>query len=107
MVAAAYTNSVSGAKATQLLDIDASPAALYLQFPPNAGTLVALGTIAGAGLAASFGFDIDVDGDGRNRAWILSGNRLLQIDPIGGAIFDNDPIKQLSGPVRDIAVLPN
>jgi Domain of unknown function (DUF4394) len=107
VVAVAYTNSVAGTKTTQLLDIDASPAALYLQIPPNNGTLVALGPIAGATLAASFGFDIDVDADGRNRAWIVSGNRLLQVDPIGGAIFDNDPIKQLSVPVRDVAVLPN
>jgi hypothetical protein len=107
VVAVAYTNSVAGTKTTQLLDIDASPAALYLQIPPNNGTLVALGPIAGATLAASFGFDIDVDADGRNRAWIVGGNRLLQVDPIGGAIFDNDPIKQLSVPVRDVAVLPN
>lgn len=101
----AYTNSVAGAKATQLLDIDTSPAALYLQFPPNSGTLVALGQI-NVRLSASLGFDISVDARGRNRAWVVTSNRLLEIDPIGGAVIGNNRVTGLNDTVRDVAVLP-
>lgn len=125
IVAIAYTNSFAGAVATQLYDIDRSPnAALYLQVPPNDGTLSPVGLLGRD--VGPFGFDISVndistdddddddddDGDddddisGRNRGWIVSNNRLLEIDLAGGAIISGRQIDGLSQAVRDIAVLP-
>jgi hypothetical protein len=110
VAAIAYTNPVPGANvpgttATQLFDIDLSPAALYLQTPANAGTLSPLGRITNATLGGSLGFDIFVDRRGRNRGLIVTSNRLLEIDLAGGAIVDNDRIGGLAAAVRDIAVL--
>ncbi|HEY0063579.1 MAG TPA: DUF4394 domain-containing protein [Telluria sp.] len=56
--AAAYTNSFAGTGSTTLYVIDAASGALFIQAPPNNGTLsapVALGLAA----SASGGFDID------------------------------------------------
>ncbi|MET0323565.1 MAG: DUF4394 domain-containing protein [Duganella sp.] len=57
VTAAAYTNSVAGATATQLFDIDTASASLMLQNPPNDGTLVAVGPLTVA-VAGDVGFDI-------------------------------------------------
>lgn len=43
--AAAYTNSFSGATATQLYNIDYATDKLYLQNPPNDGTIVEVGSL--------------------------------------------------------------
>lgn len=58
LTAAAYTNSFAGTASTTLFVIDASRATLYIQDPPNNGTLT---TPVGLGVVpASFGgFDID------------------------------------------------
>jgi hypothetical protein len=45
--AAAYTNSSSSANSTALYDYDATAGQLYLQSPPNDGTLVAVGGAGG------------------------------------------------------------
>jgi len=57
VVAAAYTNNVAGATATQLFDIDAARDVLALQNPPNAGTLVTVGPL-GVDVSDLAGFDI-------------------------------------------------
>ena len=53
VTAAAYTNSIPNATATQLFDVDGASSVLALQNPPNDGTLVDVGplgvTVAGAG----------------------------------------------------------
>jgi hypothetical protein len=57
---AAYTNSQSNANTTTLYDYDATNAQLYIQNPPNNGTLVAVG---GSGLtppATPDGSDFDI-----------------------------------------------
>lgn len=100
----AYTNEFSAAVATQLYDIDANPGAVYLQNPPNAGTLSPVGFLGES--LGSFGFDIAFDGNGRNRGWIVSNKRLMEIDLGGGAIISTQRIRLLSDDVRDIAVLP-
>lgn len=58
---AAYTNSVSGAIATTLYDIDATSNNLFIQNPPNNGTLALVGPL---GLdVEEGGFDIAGSGD--------------------------------------------
>ncbi|RZA28567.1 MAG: DUF4394 domain-containing protein, partial [Lysobacteraceae bacterium] len=57
VTAAAYTNSVPNATATQLFDIDTDSDSLALQNPPNEGTLVNVGPL-GVAVAGDAGFDI-------------------------------------------------
>lgn len=58
VAAAAYTDSHKGAKATSLYVIDLAGSAIYLQNPPNNGTLVNRAPL-GSGITSVDGFDID------------------------------------------------
>jgi hypothetical protein len=59
VIAAAYTNNFAGATSTRLFDLDESSNFFTLQDPPNAGTLVRIGTAGlGVDIAATAGFDI-------------------------------------------------
>lgn len=62
VAAAAYTNSVPNATATQLFDVDSASSVLALQNPPNDGTLVNVGPL-GVTVAGDGGMDI---GGGEN-----------------------------------------
>lgn len=55
--AAAYSNNFAGTTSTMLFDIDANADKLYLQSPPNSGTLTEIGNL-GINVDASNGFDI-------------------------------------------------
>jgi hypothetical protein len=55
--AVAYTNNFAGAITTTLYNIDVQADALYIQNPPNGGTLVAVGSL-GVNVTAQNGFDI-------------------------------------------------
>jgi len=55
--AAAYTNSVASATSTVLFVLDSTTDMLYTQNPPNAGTLVPVGSL-GINVEAASGFDI-------------------------------------------------
>jgi hypothetical protein len=106
---AAYANSGAGPKplSTLLYDIDAQPAALYLQIPPNDGTLVPVGLV-GRGLA-EFGFDIYQDSQRRNRGLMLAGSSLVEVDLAGGKALSVRPVSNslvIDLVVRDIAILP-
>ena len=57
VAAAAYTNSVPNATATQLFDVDSASSVLALQNPPNDGTLVNVGPL-GVTIAGDGGMDI-------------------------------------------------
>ena len=57
--AAAYTNNQSNANTTALYDYDATTGILYLQNPPNNGTLVSQGN-SGLTAAAADGADFDI-----------------------------------------------
>ena len=57
ITAAAYTNNFAGTTSTVLYDIDTQTNRLYKQDPPNAGTLVDVGSL-GVTASASNGFDI-------------------------------------------------
>jgi 3D (Asp-Asp-Asp) domain-containing protein len=60
VTAVAYTNSVSGATSTTLYDIDVATDKLYIQNPPNNGTLVSVGML-GVQAVGEAGFDISPD----------------------------------------------
>ncbi|MBO0951861.1 DUF4394 domain-containing protein [Fibrella forsythiae] len=53
----AYTNNVAGATTTTLYDIDPATDRLYIQNPPNAGTLIDVGPL-GLNITDAVGFDI-------------------------------------------------
>ena len=57
VTAVAYRNNFAGATATVLYDIDVTTDKLYRQDPPNAGTLVEIGSL-GINVEAMSGFDI-------------------------------------------------
>ncbi|CAD7809433.1 hypothetical protein CHRY9390_02007 [Chryseobacterium aquaeductus] len=54
---AAYTNNFAGATTTSLFVIDASTDKMYLQNPPNNGTLMEIGSL-GINISGANGFDI-------------------------------------------------
>jgi hypothetical protein len=60
IIAGAYTNSFAGATSTTLYDIDASTDKLYIQNPPNNGTLMEIGSL-GINAEGEGGFDISSD----------------------------------------------
>lgn len=85
ITAAAYTNNFAGATSTTLYDIDITTDKLYMQNPPNNGTLVEAGSL-GVDATAENGFDI---GGTSNMAYTIlkvgSTNYLYSINTATGA----------------------
>lgn len=87
---AAYTNSNFTATATDLFVIDNTTGMLYKQNPPNAGTLISVGSLNISGtITGDGGFDID----GKNGIAIANvssdgSNNLYQIDLTTGKATD-------------------
>jgi hypothetical protein len=106
VVAVAYSNSVAGAPATLLWDIEDSTDALHLQLPPNDGVISAVGNKLGI-VVSIVGFDIETLPNGVNRGWLIKGNVLYQLGLVSGKVMAGRPVAQLAGPVRDLAVLPS
>ncbi|MBL7745814.1 MAG: DUF4394 domain-containing protein, partial [Chitinophagaceae bacterium] len=80
VVAVAYTNSVAGASATTLFDIDINTGKLFKQDPPNNGALVEVGSL-GVSSGNESGFDISPDNMVALASFNISGNSVLhQID---------------------------
>ena len=102
VIAVAYTNG-AGAKGTLLFDIDDATDALYIQQPPGAGTLVNVGSQLGIS-PGQIGLDIRLRQDGRNRAFLISGNRLYNPDLLSGLAGRGKRVVGLMEPVRDLAV---
>ena len=75
VTAAAYTNAIAGATATQLFDIDAALDVLTLQNPPNNGTLTTIGKL-GIDVDSLAGFDIVSTSDGKNAAFAVANSTL-------------------------------
>jgi Domain of unknown function (DUF4394) len=71
ITAAAYTNNFAGATSTTLYVIDAQNQRLFIQNPPNNGTLVNVGSPFNTRFSAENGFDISSKG---NRAFVLLNN---------------------------------
>jgi hypothetical protein len=85
VTAAAYENNFAGTTNTELYVIDVDTDKLYEQNPPNAGTLVELGSL-GVNVEAANGYDI---GGASNTGYALltasSRTRLYTINPATGA----------------------
>lgn len=82
--AAAYTNNFAGATTTNLLVIDHNNDKLYLQNPPNAGTLVEVGNL-GINITAANGFDIaSRSGNGYLIATVGSTTNLYTVNATSG-----------------------
>ena len=104
VIAAAYSNSVKGAKETALYDVDATIGGLLKQAPPNDGVLNAIGKLGTAKFTTA-AFDIWSDGQGKNEAWLMVGEWLHSVDLATGKATPSLQLKGVSG-VRDIAILP-
>ncbi len=104
VIAVAYTNG-AGAKGTLLFDIDDATDALYIQQPPGVGTLVNVGSQLGIS-PGQIGLDIRLMPNGRNRAFLISGNRLYNPDLLSGLAGPGKRVVGLMEPVRDLAALP-
>jgi hypothetical protein len=110
--AASYTNSFASACRTRLLVIDLDSDGLFLQDPPNSGTLTRLGSLAHPeGAGAWTAFEIVTDDDGTNRAFVAiptdDGARLYDIDLDNGELLDPRSLRLRSGEaLRGVSVAP-
>lgn len=85
ITASAYTNSFVGTGTTQLYGIDVANATVYLQNPPNAGTLAMPLPLGVAGATAANGFDIDSRNNTGYAALTVGGTAQLHSFKIGAA----------------------
>lgn len=106
VVAAAYTNSMKGAKETALYDIDATIGGLLKQAPPNDGILNAVGKL-GFKVSGPVAFDILSDGTGNNMAWLLSDGALHSVDLMSGKATASGKVTGAPGAITDIAIWPS
>ena len=86
-----------------LFDIDSTGSVLK-QASPNDGVLNTVGSLGMVADAAAF--DILSDGNGGNTGWLMAGDTLYRVDLGSGRGTEAGKIPGVSGPVRDIAVLP-
>ena len=103
VVAAAYINSMKGAKETVLYDIDGTIGGLLKQAPPNDGILNAVGKL-GVALSGPVAFDIVSDGMGGNTAWLVAGGMLHKVDLATGKASMTGHLSGAPGAITDIAV---
>ncbi len=104
VTAGAYTNSVAGATATQLLNIDAGLDVLALQNPPNDGVLTTRGAL-GVNFGPIGGMDILPMAGGQNVAFAVSGSTLYSVDLASGATRSLGTIGG-AGMLVDLAAVP-
>ena len=105
MVAAgAYTNSVKGAKSTELFHVDGGTGALVLQSPPNDGVLKTRGVVGGVANLGDAVMDIDNEAEGKNTAYLIAGGTLYTIDLATGKAMQVGAVKGMNGKLVDIAV---
>ncbi|MFN6964744.1 MAG: DUF4394 domain-containing protein [Pyrinomonadaceae bacterium] len=103
VTAAAYTNNFAGATSTTLYVIDTATDALYIQNPPNNGTLNLVGLL-GDDVAASNGFDIAPIGGAAYAALTVgSTSQLYTINLATGAATLVGPVGG-NVPLRGISV---
>lgn len=102
VAAGAYTNSMAGAKATELFHVDGATGAWVLQSPPNDGILKTRGALGVANLADAV-VDIATEGD-KNTAWMIAGGALYTIDIASGKATALGAVKGMTGKLQDIAV---
>ncbi len=105
----AYTNNSAGVTMTALYDIDVATDKLYIQNPPNNGTLVEVGDL-GVNAEGAAGFDITDNNlaysvlkvGGKSRLYVvnLSSGRVLNV---GNSDFGTDNIIGLAIPTNPVA----
>ncbi len=103
VAAGAYTNSMKGAKGTELFHVDGSNGALVLQNPPNDGVLKTRGMVGVTG-PADMVMDIANEGEGKNTAYLIAGTALYTVDLANGKATQVGMIKGMNGKLVDIAV---
>ena len=103
VAAGAYTNSMKGAKGTELFHVDGGTGALVLQNPPNDGVLKTRGMVDVTG-AADVVMDIAGAGDGKNTAYVIAGGALYKVDLANGKATQVGTIRGMSGKLIDLAV---
>ena len=104
VAAGAYTNSMKGAKGTELFHVDGNTGALVLQSPPNDGVLKTHGTV-GVAAPADVVMDIASDSEGKNTAWLIANGMLFTVDLATGKATHVGAIKGMAGTLVDIAVV--
>ena len=104
VVAGAYTNSVKGTKATELLHIEILSESLVLQSPPNDGILKQRGKL-GAKPSANATFDIWSTAEGSNTAYMVAEGTLYTIDIGKGTATKVGAIAGLKGELADVAII--
>ncbi|MBC7587060.1 MAG: DUF4394 domain-containing protein, partial [Chitinophagaceae bacterium] len=88
IVATAYTNNIAGASTTQLYDIGVNAHTLYLQSPPNDGTISEVGANPlDVPFEGQVGFDINADNSIALASFNIPGNnsKLFTIDLKNGS----------------------
>jgi hypothetical protein len=100
--AASYTNSFGAACRTRLLVIDSDSNGLFLQDPPNSGTLTRLGDLTRPeGEGAWSAFEIVTDEEGSNRAFVAfpadDGARLYDMDLNDGELLNARSLRLRAG----------
>lgn len=104
LAAGAYTNSVAGAKTTQLYTIDGGARVLNLQSPPNSGVQQVRGAL-GFEPGATLAFDIRSTG-ADDSGWLLTGDTLFAVDLSSGRAVETGRLAGLEEAVVDMALLP-
>lgn len=84
--AAAYTNSFAAACRTRLYVIDGEARKLYIQDPPNDGTLTEAATLATSTLGAVRTFELVTASDGSQLALVSDGSKLAELNLSNGAL---------------------
>jgi Domain of unknown function (DUF4394) len=104
VTAVAYTNSIAGAAATSLFDIDVTTQKLYKQSPPNNGTLIEVGSL-GVMASGEAGFDISPDNSVALASMMVGGkSSLFQVDTATGMAIK---LGDFAGTVNGIAIPTN
>jgi hypothetical protein len=104
VVAGAYTNSVAGAKSTELLHVETLSGSLVLQAPPNDGILKQRGKL-GVEPSANATMDIWSDAEGSNTAFMIADRVLYTVDLAKGAATKVGEIKGLGANLVDVAAI--
>ena len=103
VAAGAYTNSMKGAKGTELFHVDGGTGALVLQNPPNDGVLKTRGMV-GVKAPADVVMDIASDGEGQNTVWLIADGMLFTVDLASSKASQVGALKGMTGKLVDIAV---
>ncbi|MFD2935953.1 DUF4394 domain-containing protein [Spirosoma flavum] len=98
--AVAYTNNRAGATTTTLYDIDPATDRLYIQNPPNNGTLTDVGPL-GLDITGAAGFDIAPDGNGLVAVTFNGSSELQQINLSTGRL---QKLGDLPGTIIGLAI---